>query len=195
MLDIEGKDEELHQQGQKLKKAEQERISVVEGLSTLRQKIQEDRSRIDQLLQEKTSLENKLSLREHQLQLQQQSATKERELQQQFISLQQKEIAGLEKQLKRVEHELDETKPRLESLQEELKEVSLELEKKSFEVQKLQEVKEVMKLNLDRDRKGLDDRLQLLDKKHAHTASCKVCEICTCINCSLACMLLKIVSR
>jgi len=153
-----------------LKKAEQERIAVAEGFTMIGQKIQEDKSRIEQLLQEKISLEDTLKLREYQLQLQQQSATRERELQQKFISLQQKEITGLEKRLKRVEHELDVTKPRLLSLQEELQKVSLELAKKSTEVQKLLETQEKMRLKLEIDRRGLDNHLM----HHAATNTSEV---------------------
>lgn len=158
-LNIECKGEELRRHLQALEKAEQERRTIVEGFSTIRQKIQKARSRIEQLLQEKNGLEDILKLREHQLQLQKDSATQEKEWHQRHISLQEREISGLKIKLMEVEHELEKTQPQLLSLRKELQDVMLKLSKQSSELQNLQEVKERMKLELKMNRKEFDSHL------------------------------------
>ena len=161
-MDIEGKDQILAQQDQSLKRAEKERIAVAQKFTTISKRLQEAKTKIRQLLQERTKLEGTLEQKVMELRALRkfrEYATNEKETHEHVLSQKEKEIAGFQQQLAAVRDELERMKLQPLSFQEELQKVRLELAKKSTEVQMLRETKEEMKLHLQVERKRVDDYL------------------------------------
>ena len=158
-FDIEEKDQEVAQRDQGLKRAEQERATIAQGFATIRNKIQNAQRTIAKLLQEKSDLENTLTLREVEFKALRRGVTAEMEQQHHVMSLKEKEILDLRKQLQTVTEELQKTEPQVKTMHRELQSISIKLERKTTEVQMLRESKEELKLQLEMERKRIDGYL------------------------------------
>ena len=166
---VASKDQELARLDQTLQLAELEKESVIQGLNMTGQNISSSKSKIEQLLQEKESLERQLNLRENENlvfkkltsiseALMKEISTEPEMLEKvKLIITKDKEISSLKRQLQAVRIKLEEAKTELSDYREKLlNKLVAELKEKSKEAEYLKEVNAMTKLELDLERAKLD---------------------------------------
>ena len=155
--EVEAKDRELAVNIQSLEEMRAQKGSINKMQEEIKQNIRQTKMKTINLLKEKMEVEKQLQLKEQELQLQ---CTGHESNSEQLLNIRNKEkeeISELTIRLQNVEKELTSERIYSEDLKEKLQQATTELEKKSTMEQKQEEVTEILKVNLERERQMVDN--------------------------------------
>ena len=156
---IKSKDQELVKQQMALKKAEDDGDAIRQSLTCAKEEMNGLHSRIEELKEQKTKVEEALNLREAEIEILKESSRKERAC---LIALREEEVAAYQNKLDSVKQKLKEERQKIPPLREEIQQLTVELARKSEENCHLRNVWEETNSQLKMERERVEMRTKEL---------------------------------